>query len=181
MAALQVEHVESGSPAELAGIQLGDIIISVNDQHPETVDELIAIGKSEKVFNLMIFSNGKEKMVTVEGERLGCKLARTATPVSCSVAVRNTGNTETGIHFESEYKANQIISTITSIIGWLVFGGGLFAAAIFLQREQTTLALFSGIATISGLALIQVSQISRAITDTADYSRETYRLLKIKL
>ncbi|MBE0508122.1 MAG: PDZ domain-containing protein [Marinospirillum sp.] len=180
MAALQVEHVESGSPAEQAGIQLGDIIISVNDQHPETVDELIAIGKSKKVFNLVIFADGKEKTVTVEGERLGCKLARTAAPVGSSAGSGSSANRSSGVQFESQYKVNQALTTLTSIIGWLVFGGGLAASVILLLDNQFGMGLSAGIIAVLGLALIQISQISRAITDTADYTREMYLLQKNK-
>ncbi|MBE0507398.1 MAG: hypothetical protein IBX50_11880 [Marinospirillum sp.] len=47
----------------------------------------------------------------IEGERLGCKLAPAAMP--------------SGPQFENEYKVNQALTALTSIIGWLVLGMGL--------------------------------------------------------
>lgn len=180
MTSLQVEHVEEGSPAEKAGIGLGDIITAVNGKHPESVDELIAIGKAENAFHLVIFSGGKEKKVVIEGERLGCKLTPTATPVGSSAGSGSSANWSSGAQFESQYKVNQALTTLTSIIGWLVFGGGLAASVILLLDNQAGMGLSAGIIAVSGLALIQISQISRAITDTADYSREMYLLQKNK-
>lgn len=167
MSAFQIEHVEQNSPADKAGLKLGDVITSVNGEKLDTVEQVTESGKKNTAYDLEVISNGQRRSVVIYNERLGCELIPTSTQQPSSSAPINT-------HIESSYKVNLILCKITAFIGWLFFSGGILIALLMIADGQIGEALFFAIGSITGLLIVQVSQISKAITDTADYTRATF-------
>ncbi|SCY56917.1 hypothetical protein [Desulfoluna spongiiphila] len=85
---------------------------------------------------------------------------------------------------KSNYGIAQKITSLMEFIGWGVIGiGGLIVLIGILGASQDAgfmiLGLLSGLATaVSGLFLIAGSQITKAMVDNADYTREILTLMK---
>ncbi|HTV74965.1 MAG TPA: trypsin-like peptidase domain-containing protein [Candidatus Acidoferrales bacterium] len=68
-----VAQVVSGSPADQAGLQPGDVILKINDKDVNSADDAVSIIKNTKpgdVLNLQVWSAGIKRLVSIKtGER----------------------------------------------------------------------------------------------------------------
>lgn len=109
-------------------------------------------------------------------------------PSELSGASKSTKPT-TGPLYRSEYETARKVSMFISFLGWLVFAGGVMAAfagiASGLQSRYgggvSILALLPGLGiAVSGLYLVAAGQVTRAIVDNADHTREILTFLREK-
>lgn len=92
------------------------------------------------------------------------------------------------VSYQSQYGAARIVSMGISFLGWLVFAGGIFAAFIIIIGSGNQygegvsywiLLLGLGLA-VAGLFLVAAGQITRAVVDSADHTREILNYIKNK-
>jgi len=97
--------------------------------------------------------------------------------------------------YQSNYDTAIVISRIIVYIGWFVVAVGIIVATIgiiaafiyfvFPENQDGSISYFSIIygfaVTISGLFLVVGAQVTRAIIDNADNTREMLKIIKNKL
>lgn len=175
---LAIFKVYSGSNAEKAGITIDCTLVSYDGipvtSNRELDNAIESASKSGKSSIVVHFVNhlGKNCQTEVPAGPLGI-LCVERSQVSAS-----TENTKSG------YGAALFIALITSFIGGLIVVGGIIAiigafATAGKSSGLSFIALLPAIGTIiTGLLMVAAAQITRAVVDTANYSREIRDLLK---
>ncbi|MFC5736923.1 hypothetical protein [Sinirhodobacter huangdaonensis] len=79
------------------------------------------------------------------------------------------------------YGIAKVFILLIEVIGWLAVAIGLFAGLALIRQEGVQMAVLSGFSiTASGMTLITVMQIARAIIDTARNTAKIVDLLEKK-
>lgn len=174
--ALQIESVDKGSNAEAAGLLVGDIIISVNDRKVDAVSELVESIFSAGKGTVNFMRSGVQMNIDVTAGKLGCWMVPVNEPDYSVGSMADNQDKQPLIgewKFSTRYGMNQVISTVSMLLGWLM----VFSGAAYLLIKGGDSAMAALMLSAFGLAVVQLSQISRAITDTADHTREAMNLL----
>lgn|SRR5690554_2583761 len=173
--ALLIREIEAGSVFEET-FKVQDIILTINDEDATDEDLLKSALKLGDV-NLGFVREGKLqyaqiggseiKVVLIPGEYQQVQAELPEGFVPFKVAKWS---------FKSQYSFSKMVSGLGVILGWLtIFVGIVF---LFISKQS---GLFSSAGIIlAGMGIIQVAQISRALTDTADHTREMMNFLARK-
>ncbi|GLQ32612.1 hypothetical protein [Litoribrevibacter albus] len=85
--------------------------------------------------------------------------------------------------YQSSYSSARTIADVLSVIGWLTVVIGVFSALALASQGSSfdVFAMLPGLGlVISGLFMVVAAQVTRAIVDNADHTREILSLLREK-
>lgn len=168
-----IKKVEPGSAAEQAGLQKNDIIISADDKEVSEQWRVSEIMERNGKASLVYVRDGIIHTISVSGQALGVSIVYGEYTLDTEDTPKGFQPSKTPF---TQYGTSKAVSTLGVVLGWLVILAGIVVLPV-----QGISGIWSSITLIlTGFAIIQVSQISRAITDTADHAREIMVLLSRK-
>lgn len=181
---LKVLSIHKGTQAEKLGIKVGDLVVSYNGKLVSSNTDLSSViseAKEAAVESviLVVSRKGQEMSLQVTLETLGFVCDEV------SEKVAPPPSKATGSNFKTSYGAARSTSTAITFIGWAMVFIGVIATFIAivagLDSEHGGLALLGvlpglGIA-VSGLLLVVAAQVTLAIVDNADHTREILKVL----
>jgi len=172
-----VKNVASGSVAEAAGLLDGDIILRTDGLELQSVQELTDHMQENGVAKLEYVRGDDLHQVKVEGIKLGLTLIPgeyLASADQCAALSRFRPWKTKDHQYQTRYSLNRLASGISFFAGLAVVIWGV--SVLFVGDELAQAATL----TVSGLAIMQISQIGKAVTDTADHTREIMNILSRK-
>lgn len=183
--ALQIESIATDSPAAQARLQIGDILLNIGDIELISVDQLIDIlsnATAKSPLSLRYYRNGTTSQVDLTEPQLGAGLE----PINAPISVTKNTTVKVAVktidwQFKTRYSASNTISGITGILGWLTLIGGVVLCFIAFANSGDLSGVISSLfISVAGLAVIQLSQLTRAVTDSADHSREIMNMVALQ-
>lgn len=184
---LRVSSVNEGSQAERLGIKVGDYFLSYNRESVSSNSDLSRAAnaaKSKKLASIpiMLLRGEQELYFEASLEPLGLNCEEPSEEFEAQLV----GSTH---DYKTEYGVARFMLRITSFAGWVLVIIGAFISAIAIANGMRSggsplsfMAALPGVgATIVGLLVVMVAQITQATVDNADHSREIMNFLYGKM
>jgi len=177
--ALLIQKIKADSIAEQAGLLINDVLLRGNGVELERIYDITDIAaKDDDKIQLEFIRAGELQTIEMSGRNFGLTL-ETGTYQETEPEPTPAGFTPHYLPtwpFTTRYGISQIVSTLGIILGWMVVLAGIVVLSV-----QGKAGLWSAITlALAGIGIVQVAQISRALTDTADHTREIMNILSRK-
>ncbi|EKO3626433.1 hypothetical protein M3926_000448 [Vibrio metschnikovii] len=173
--AILIKKIDADFAAEAAGLKENDIILTADGKEVSEDWKVSKLLKDNGYATLVYVRDGNQFTTQVSGQSLGVDFiyGEYEHPVPEGFKPASLKP----LAFKTRYALGRDMTFIFSFLGWISVLGGI----AILAMKGVDFAWPSITLVFSGVAIVQIAQIGKALIDTADHTRETMNFVSRKL